>query len=94
MGGERRFFYPPLPRAPAGEGKPVGAIRLYATLIRANYGRTPDEIGRRFTRRQVNAFFAEEQARERRERRIRISDTNAAMNGGDRAQKLLHDLED
>ena len=93
MGGERRFFYPPVPRTKAG-GKPVGAIRLYATLIRANYGRTPDEIGRRFTRRQVNAFFAEEQARERRLRRCRISDVNAAMAGGNPANKLLQDLED
>lgn len=93
VGGNRAFFYPPVPRKAAG-GKPVGFVRIYACLIRAGYGHTPDDIGRRFTWRQIQAFFAEEQANTRRARRTRVVDTNAATVGGKSATKHLEQLED
>lgn len=62
-------------------------------MIAAGYGKTPREIGR-FTWRQLQLFFAEEQARERRGRRGRVIDTNAGTAGGRAAKKLIDDLED
>lgn len=63
-------------------------------MIRAGYGRTPAEIGRRFTYRQIHAFFVEELAQARRGRRARLIDVNAAMAGGRAAEKVLGSLED
>jgi len=44
--------------------------------------------------RQINAFWREEQADERRRRRQHVVDTNQAYAGGKGAQKHIEQLED
>ncbi|WP_374607106.1 hypothetical protein [Thermomonas sp.] len=66
---------------------------MYATLIAAGYGKTPDDIGR-YTQRQLHLFYREEEARERRKRRGRLHDNNAAFVGGSAAKKQAKALED
>lgn len=63
-------------------------------MIRAGYGRTPQEIGRRYTYRQIQAFFREELAEERRRRRKNLVDIAAATVGGKPAEKHLQELRD
>ncbi len=98
VAGEPGFFYPPpgeaVPGKPGGQRREIGINELYATLIAANHGKTPVEIGGRHTWRQMQAFLAEAHRVERRRRRERIDDVNAAFAGGPPAEKLKHDLED
>jgi hypothetical protein len=93
--GQRPFFRPPRPaRGRRGDArKAVGIARIYADLIRAGYGRTPADIGR-LTWRQIQLFWRQEQAHERRLNQQRIRDNNAAFAGGRHAEKLLRELQE
>ena len=88
------FFYPPrgaAARNGARGGKTASWGRVYDTLIRAGYGRTPADIGR-LTARQIMLFFRESMRREARMRAARIVDMNAATQAKDGGKALLKSL--
>lgn len=93
--GEFGFFYPSggtAPRHRKGGGKDVASwARVYDTLIRAGYGRTPADIGR-LTARQIMLFFREAQRVERRMRAARLVDVNQATQAKDGGKAFLRDL--
>lgn len=94
--GELGFFYPSggaAPRHRKGGRKDVASwARVYDTLIRAGYGRTPADIGR-LTARQIMLFFREACRHERRMRMARVIDVNAATQAKDGGKGLLRELE-
>lgn len=86
------FSPPPAPKRRQSKGTPVGYGRVFTDLINAGYGRSFGDIGR-MTKRQISLAWEHVQAQQRRARRERITDANAAYAGGNSMTTLLKDLK-